>query len=89
MRVRLLQPHVIEGSYLYPRTELELPPGVRPTVFMEALDGEAEEAIRREKVRVFGRRLRRGRLLDDPPIERPDLTNAQPVAPVGAGGGPR
>jgi hypothetical protein len=77
-----MQPHVIEGLWLGAGTELELPPGLRPSVFMVPLDPTAERAVQREKVRVFGRRLRRGRLLDDPPIERPNLDNAQPVAPV-------
>jgi hypothetical protein len=81
-----MQPHVIEGLWLGTGTELELPPGLRPSVFMLALDAPAERAVQREKVRVFGRRLRRGRLLDDPPIERPNLDNAQPVESVRARG---
>lgn len=81
MLVKLTHPHYID-RWLPAATELELPRGVRPTVFMIGLDPEAERAVAREKVRVFGRRLRRGRLLDDPPIERPDIANAQPVPPL-------
>lgn len=85
MFVRLLQPHYITDRVWPVGTEMELPRWVRVTVFMQGLDPTAEEAVRKEKVRVFGRRLRRGQLLDDPPIERPDITNAQPVPRVGHG----
>lgn len=91
MRVRLLQPHYIADSWLPARTELDLPIGVRPNVFMEGLDEAAIAAIAAEKVRVYGRWIgsgRRRRLLDDPPIERPDIANAQPV-PFIPQGGPR
>lgn len=89
MRVRLLQPLYLDGKLWPARAEISLPPAVRPNVFMEGLDAEAVAAIAEEKIRVYGRWIGRGRnrrLLDNPPIERPDITNAQPVPTLPAGG---
>lgn len=88
MRVKLLSPHAI-GDRLWPADTIMEVSSVTP--LMEGLDEEAIVAIAAEKVRVYGRWVGRRpnlRLLDDPPIER-SLENPQPIAPVGAGGGPR
>lgn len=88
MRVKLLAKHVINDQELPIDTILEV---IKVSPLMEGLDAEAQEAIAAEKIRVYGRWIGRWpnlRLLDDPPIER-SLENAQPVAPVGVGKGPR
>lgn len=88
MRVKLLSPHVIDDRLWPADTIMEV---FSVTPLMEGLDDEAREAITAEKVRVYGRWIGRWpnlRLLDDPPIER-SLENAQPIRPVGSGGGPR
>lgn len=87
MRVKLTAPHVIDDVW-YPRDK-ELDVSV-VTPAMIGLDDEAQEAIARERIRVFGRwvgRWPRLHLLDDPPLERP-LDDNRPVAHTG-GGGPR
>jgi hypothetical protein len=90
MRVRLLEPHVINNVWLDKLTEMDLPPSVRPTPLMVALDDEARAAILKENIDVFGRWVlddpgppARWHLLDDPPIPRP-ITDPQPVPPIGA-----
>ncbi len=88
MRVRLQTPHYITDRVWPVDTEMDLPPGVRPTPQMVGLDDEAVEAIKAEKIEVFGRWIRKGHhwvLLDDPPLERP-LEENQPVEPVPSGG---
>lgn len=52
MRVRLLALHVIADVVRLVDEELDLPPGVRPTVLMEPLDGEAQAAIADERRRI-------------------------------------
>lgn len=77
MRVKLLRPHVIADTLR--ETDEELDVSV-VTPYMEGLDVEAREAIRREKIRVWGRYPRYGPrvLIDDPPIPRPE-GEEQPV----------
>jgi hypothetical protein len=84
MMVELLAPHVIGGRVWPTESIIEV---VLVSPLMRGLDAEAVEAIRQEKIRVFGRWIWDGNwhLLDDPPIERP-LTDNQPVPPVGGGG---
>lgn len=88
MLVKLTAPHAI-ADRLYPSETVINVSTVTP--LMEGLDDEARNAIAAENIRVYGRwqgRWPNMRLLDDPPIIR-SLENAQPVAPVGASGGPR
>lgn len=84
MRVKLLVPHTLGDRWLPARTELEwlLP----VTTFMEGLDEEARKAIAAERFRINARYVR-GRLLDDPPIERPFDT--PPIPLLRSGGPPR
>lgn len=82
MLVKLLQQHVINDQ-LRERDEILDVTSVTP--YMEGLDAEAREAIYHEKVRVWGRYVSPGVLLDDPPIER-TLEENQPVRRIPAAG---
>lgn len=75
MLIKLLSQHII-ADQLRERDEILDVTSVTP--YMEGLDAEAREAIYHEKVRVWGRYVSPGVLLDDPPIERP-LEENQPV----------
>jgi hypothetical protein len=80
MIVKLLRQHIIDNTLRYPDEILDVS---SVTPFMEGLDPAAREAIKKEKVRVFGRWLdfAHTQLLDDPPIERP-LEENQPVPKI-------
>lgn len=84
MIVKLLRPHIINNSQHNVDEILDVSV---VTPFMEGLDPEAREAIRLEKIRVWGRWIRDEtgvvRLLDDPPIPRP-IEEAQPVPRIPA-----
>jgi hypothetical protein len=84
MIVKLLRPHIINNSQHNVDEILDVSV---VTPFMEGLDPEAREAIRQEKIRVWGRWIRDEtgvvRLLDDPPIPRP-IEEAQPVPRIPA-----
>jgi hypothetical protein len=83
MIVKLLRPHIINNSQ-HNVDEILAVSVVTP--FMEGLDPEAREAIRQEKIRVWGRWIRDEtgvHLLDDPPIPRP-IEEAQPVPRIPA-----
>ena len=88
MLVKLRAPHVI-GDVVRRRGEVVDVRVVTP--LMEGLDAAAVEAIREEKVRVFGRWVNPFNhymgLIDDPPIDRP-LEECQPVEAVPAAGPP-
>jgi hypothetical protein len=85
--VKLLKQHVIDGV-LHERDEVLDVNVVTP--FMEGLDPVARDSIETEKRRVWGRWLdpQRTRLLDNPPIPRPD-GEEQPVPHVPSQGPPR
>jgi hypothetical protein len=84
MKVKLLRQHIIADTE---RLADEIIDVSIVTPFMEGLDPEAREAIRQEKIRVWGRWIRDEagivRLLDDPPIPRP-IEEAQPVPHIPA-----
>lgn len=82
MMVKLLAAHFINDR-IYPRDTILDVTSVTP--LMEPIDDAARAAINAERVRVYGRYIHLGVLLDDPPIERP-LDDPQPVPPVGGGG---
>lgn len=82
MLVKLLRQHVIDDVLREPDEILDV---WIVTPFMEGLDPTARAAIRQEKIRVFGRYVSPGVLLDDPPIERP-LEENQPVRRIPAVG---
>lgn len=84
MLVKLKAPHII-NDLLRPANTIMQVSTVTP--LMEPLDTEAAEAIRVERIRVFGRWVGRWpnlHLLEDPPLERP-LEDNRPVPPVGVG----
>ena len=85
MRVKLLAQHFIDDQLHQPDEILDVS---EVTPLMEGLDAAATAAIAQEVIRVYGRWISRGHLLDNPPIIR-TLDNAQPVPSLGGGGPPR
>lgn len=88
MKVRLLEPHVIEDRW-YPRgAVVDTPAGYQLTPRMEGLDDEAAAAVEYAKLKTWGRYWWPYGLfppgfggyppLDSPPIPRP-LDDNQPV----------
>jgi hypothetical protein len=85
VKVQLVEAHVINDRVCEKGEILDLPSDFRVTPLMNPLDDEARQAVKAERLRVWGRYENtphgwppQGPLIDDPPIPRP-LTENQPV----------